>query len=99
MAIMDKEVSDLLTKGAIEYGSGSGFTSQMFVIPKKTGDLRPVLNLRALNQFLPTRPFKMETVQHVCHLLNKNDFLTSIDLRDAFLHVPIHPSSHRFLQF
>jgi hypothetical protein len=96
---MDKEVFDLLSKGAIEYGSGSGFTSPLFVIPKKTGDLRPVLNLRRLNEFLPKIPFKMETVQQICLLLNKGDYLTSIDLRDAFLHVPIHPSSRRFLQF
>jgi hypothetical protein len=99
MTCIDAEVSALLTKGAIEFASGPGFTSPLFVIPKKTGDLRPVLNLRALNRFLPTRHFKMETIQHVCHLINRNDYLTSIDLSDAFLHVPIHPESRRFLQF
>lgn len=99
MVVMDKEVSNLLSKGAVEFASGPGFTSPLFVIPKKTGDLRPVLNLRALNQFLLTQHFKMETIQHVCHLINPKDFLTSIDLSDAFLHIPIHPSAHRYLQF
>ena len=92
-------MSDLLKKGAIESASGPGFTSSMFTITKSTGDLRPVLNLRPLNRFLPTRHFKMETIQHVCHLINQNDHLTSIDLTDAFLHVPIHPSSRRYLRF
>ena len=99
MEVMDKEVSDLLSKGAIEHAVGPGFTSQLFTIPKKTGDLRPVLNLRPLNQFVPEKHFKMETIQHVCHIINPKDYLTSIDLRDAFLHVPIHPSSRQYLQF
>ena len=97
--VIDSEVSALMTKGAIEYASGRGFSSQLFVIPKKTGDLRPVLNLRPLNEFLPAQHFKMETIQHVCSVLNRNDYLTSIDLSDAFLHVPIHPDSRRYLQF
>lgn len=99
MTSIDKEVSDLLSKEAIEPSTGPGFTSQLFVIPKKTGELRPVLNLRRLNQHLPIQPFKMETISQVVHLIKRNDFLTSIDLRDAFLHVPIHPSSRRYLQF
>jgi hypothetical protein len=41
----------------------------------------------------------METISQVVHLIKRNDFLTSIDLRDAFLHVPIHPLSRRYLQF
>lgn len=41
----------------------------------------------------------MEMILHVCHLINPNDYLTSIDLHDAFLHIPIHPSSQQFLQF
>jgi hypothetical protein len=32
-------------------------------------------------------------------LINKDDYLTSIDLADAFLHVLVHQSSRRFLQF
>lgn len=99
MVSIDQEVSDLLSKGAIEPTTGPGFSSHLFVIPKKTGELRPVLNLRQLNQYLPVCHFKMETMAHVVHLLKKNDFLTGIDLRDAFLHVPIHPSSRRYLQF
>jgi hypothetical protein len=41
----------------------------------------------------------METLKSICHSLKPNDFLTSIDLRDAFLHVPIHPQSQKYLQF
>lgn len=41
----------------------------------------------------------METIQQVCQLIQPNDFLTSIDLQDAFLHILIHTSSRQYLQF
>ncbi|KAI7880022.1 uncharacterized protein EV154DRAFT_540117 [Mucor mucedo] len=37
-----------------------GFYSTIFVIPKKTGSLRPVLNLKQLNQYMQAPHFKME---------------------------------------
>lgn len=98
--IIEQEIFTLLTKKAIETASTvTGFSSRLFLVPKKTGDLRPVLNLKPLNQFIPERYFKMETITTVCSFINKNDFMTSIDLSDAFLHVLIHPSSRKYLQF
>ena len=41
----------------------------------------------------------METIKSVCNMLQKNDYLTSIDLADAFLHILIHPSHRKYLQF
>jgi len=96
---IEKEVMALLHKKAIEEASSPGFTSRLFTIPKSTGDLRPVLNLRPLNRYVPARSFKMETIKSVCNMLQKNDYLTSIDLADAFLHILIHPSHRKYLQF
>lgn len=98
MAI-DKEVQALLDKHAIEPSSQPGFRSRLFTIVKKTGDLRPVLNLRPLNQFVNQESFKMESTKLVCSMIQKNDYLTSIDLKDAFLHVLITPSQRKYLQF
>jgi len=99
MEALDQEVSDLLQKGSIELARGLGFTSHLFCIPKKDGDLQPVLNLKPLNRFVQPQAFKMETIKVVCQLISKNDFLTSLDLQDVFHHILIHPASHRFLQF
>lgn len=98
-SVIELEVKALLHKKAICESHEPGHHSRLFCIPKKTGDLRPVLNLKPLNAFLPKIHFKMETLKSICHLLKPNDFLTSIDLRDAFLHVPIHAQSQKYLQF
>ena len=41
----------------------------------------------------------METLRSVKKAVKKNDWLMSIDLKDAYLHVPIHVSSRKFLRF
>lgn len=41
----------------------------------------------------------MESIKLVCSLVNKHDYMTSVDLKDAFLHVLIHHSSRKYLQF
>ena len=71
----------------------SGFYSQLFTILKKDGGIRPVFNLRRLNAYLTVPHFKMEWMTHVPMLVRQNDYMTSIDLSDAFSHVPIHPAS------
>lgn len=96
---INKEIISLLQKKAIEECSGMGFYSRLFTIPKKTGGLRPVLNLRPLNQYLKAPHFKMETLTHICQMLRPKDWLTSINLSDAFLHVAVQPTSRRYLRF
>lgn len=41
----------------------------------------------------------METLSTIINLLRPNDYLTSLDLKDAFHHVPIHPSHRHLLRF
>jgi hypothetical protein len=96
---IEQEIMALLSKKAIEEATEEGFSSRIFTIPKKTGDLRPVLNLRPLNQYITPPHFKMESIKMVCNIINRKDYLTSIDLQDAFLHILIHPTSRKYLQF
>jgi len=61
-------VEELLRKEAIEevtHKSSLGFYSHLFLVPKKNGQLRPVINLRPLNEHLEVPSFKMETVASV----------------------------------
>ena len=58
MAAIDKEIVDLLKKGAIEVCSHTPreFVSNIFTVPKKSGGNRPVIDTRALNDFF--HPFQ-----------------------------------------
>ena len=71
-----KEVLKLLEKGAIvkaQHCQGE-FISNLFLVPKKTVDLRPVINLKPLNKFVVKRHFKMETINVARELINSNDY-------------------------
>jgi hypothetical protein len=97
----EQEIHQLLIKRAIEEVDplSLGHRSPLFTVPKKNGQLRPILNLRKVNSFIPHRHFKMESLLQVCRIIRSKDWMTSIDLTDAFLHVLINKASRRFLQF
>ena len=98
--VIQKEVDELLAKGAIEPSSGgTGFYSSMFVVPKHTGGLRPILNLKHFNRYMHIPSFKMPTLKHVWQLIQHGDYAFSIDLQDAYLHVPNVKHLHHFLCF
>ena len=80
-------------KGAIERGTNVkslGFYSRLFLVPKKTGDLRPVIDLSTLNHHMVVPHFKMETQGSVRSAIRSQEWTVSIDIRDAYLHVPMH---------
>ena len=98
--VIQKEVDELLAKGAIEPSSGgAGFYSSMFVVPKCTGGLRPILNLKCFNHYMHIPSFKMLTLKTVWQLIQQGDFAFSIDLQDAYLHIPIVKHQINFLCF
>ena len=83
--IIQKEVDELLAKGVIEPSSGcAGFYSSMFVVPKHTGGLQPILNLKHFIFYMPVPSFKVPTIRHVQQLIQCGDYAFSIDLQDAY---------------
>ncbi|MEW8547329.1 MAG: reverse transcriptase domain-containing protein [Candidatus Thiodiazotropha sp.] len=91
----------LLHKGAVEriHSEDPGFYSRIFLVPKKNGKLRLIIDLSKLNTFLDIQSFKMETANKVRQAIQPNDWAFSLDLTDAYLHVPIHRTSRKFLRF
>ena len=95
--VIQKEVDELLAKGAIEpSSSGAGFYSSVFVVPKHTGSLCPILNVKHFNHFMHIPSFKMPTLKNIWQLIQQGDFVFSIDLQDAYLHIPIVKHHHHF---
>ena len=96
-----QEVNSLLSKGAIKQipKSQAKFVSRLFTVPKKSGGLRPVINLKPLNQFLYLQTFKMEGLSDLKVLLEPNNFIITIDLSDAYMTLPIEEESRNYLCF
>ena len=83
---MEAEIESLLEKQAIVRLTpplSLGFYSSVFVVPKKDGGWRPIINLRELNRYV----------------ILPRDYMCEIDLKDAYLSVPMHRSNWKFLHF
>ncbi|KAI2657538.1 Transposon Ty3-G Gag-Pol polyprotein [Labeo rohita] len=101
--VMEQEVATLLRKEAIEvvppHERESGFYSRYFIVPKKDGGLRPILDLRLLNRSVKRLKFKMLTIKQVVSQIRSEDWFVTIDLKDAYFHVSILPHHRKFLRF
>ena len=97
------EVQVLLAKNAIRQvpadRPGPGFYSHLFLVEKKTGGWRPVLDLSSLNRFIRKESFQMLTPQRAMGALSLGDWSATIDLKDAYFHIPIHRLYCRYLRF
>ena len=98
---LHQELEVMLAKGALEIAvdPGPGFYSSLFLVEKASRGWRPVISLSHLNEFVQLTPFKMETVALVLLSVREGDFLASLDLKDAYFQIPIHPSSRKLLRF
>ena len=96
--ITQKEMDKMLSKEVIEPSSGdAGFYSSVFVVPKCTGNLWSILNLKSFNCYLHIPSFKMPAIPHVQQLIQHGDYAFSIDHQDAYLHIPIVKHSLFFM--
>lgn len=89
--LVDVECEEMVRKGAIVPipAAEARFVSRLLVTPKKDGSLRPCVDLRQLNTFVPYEHFKMEDMHLVRELLRPGDWMVKLDLKDAYFHVPI----------
>ncbi|KZS08158.1 Uncharacterized protein APZ42_027944 [Daphnia magna] len=90
----------LLEKKTIEpvEASTEGFVSGLFVIPKRSGGFRPIVNLKKLNKFVKLEHFRMEGMDLLHEMIRQDDFFVKIDLKDAYLTVPIHHGDRKYFQ-
>ena len=83
----------------VENVKSLGFYSHLFLVPKPHQRWRPVIDLSRLKTFLHVEKFKMETPEPIRTSLVPGEWVSSIDLSDAYLHIPIHPNSRKYLRF
>ena len=99
--VLGEVTQALIAKSAVELAPlpSLGFYSRLFLVWKTSGSWRPVIDLSTLNLFVDVSHFKMETIQSVLLSVRQGDWMASIDLKEAYLQIPVHPESRRFLRF
>ncbi len=79
--VLREEIAVLLAKDAIEpvppAEMRQGFYSPYFIVPKKGGGLRPILDLRVLNRALHKLPFKMLMHRRMIKCIQPQDWFTA----------------------
>ena len=71
--------------------------SPLKCIAKKGGKKRLLVNLHELNQYINSPKFRYESLDSVADQIRSDDILHSIDLKDGFFHVPVHPTYRKYL--
>ena len=99
---LDMEISEILKKGAISLVQNhqeKGFLSNLFLVGKKDGGHRPVINLKNLNKYIPYEHFKMEGLHYLKVMLQQGDYMCKLDLKDPYFSVPLHKDSKKMIRF
>ena len=91
---MDKNAIELVHKQV-----SLGFFNRLFLVPKPNNKWRPILDRSNVNLFLKTEKFKMETPETIRTSFQKGEWVTSIDFKDAYFHIPIQEQSRKYPRF
>ena len=99
--IVSQEIKKLLDKQVLEIveSEEGEFISTIFLLPKKNGSFRMILNLKEFNEHVEYYHFKMETFEKALKMISGGSFLASIDIKDAYYCVAVHEDYRKYLRF
>ena len=60
--------------------------------------MRPMFNLKELNQFLYWEHFKMENIQMIRYLIQEGDWIVKMELKDAYCALLIRQKDWKWLR-
>ena len=91
-------LQEMRNQGVLEEHRGPVFLSRPFTVPRRDRpEPRLVVDLSHLNKFISCHRFRMLTLAQVRDALVPGAWFTSLDLANAYWHVPIHPRFRSFL--
>ena len=91
--LLSKRVIRKVQKHEVKY------LSSIFLRPKRDGSFRLILNLKKLNGNIDKIHFKMETLKTLLTLVTQDCYFASIDLKDNYYSILVHPDSQGWLAF
>ena len=100
-AFINDKVEELLQKGVIEHTKHEKgeVISTIFLVEKKDGGFRLILNLKPFNAQMDNIHFKMETLENVIQMMKPGAFMASVDFTDAYFSVPVAEEHRLVLKF
>lgn len=101
LLLLFEEINKLIIRGAIVKCEplNDQFLSSFFLADKPNGQKRFILNLKNFNKHVNPPHFKLEDTRTVLRLIQKDCFLSSIDLKDAYFLVPMAAKHRKYLRF
>jgi hypothetical protein len=92
------ELERLINEEIIKQDKTENF-SPAFLIEKKTGDLRLVIDYRELNKVIIDEPFEIPRIFENLQLMGKSKYFSKIDLKNGFNQIPIDELSSKLTGF
>ena len=88
--MVDGMVQDMLDQGVIKHSS-SPWNSPLFLVPKKDGRFRPVIDFRRVNEVTVPDRYPMLILSDIFHFQGKNNAVfSSLDLLSGYWQIPLN---------
>lgn len=100
-SLITAAIQKLIKSTAIKVSSEEPgqYISNIFSVPKSDNSVRLVINLKPLNEYISAPHFKMEDYRTAINLLRPDNFMSVIDLKDAYHCIPVSSDYQKYLKF
>lgn len=99
--ILEEECERLLNLKVIEEIPSKSifYANHIFFKLKPDGTIRLIFDMKCLNTVIKKPSFSMLKSKTLFPFLHINNWAGKLDLKDAYWHIPLHPSAQNFLTF
>lgn len=98
LAQMREHIDDLLKRKVIR-PSNSQYSSPAFLVPKKGGKTRMVVDYRQINAILDLESTPMPTIESAFQHLGQARWFSTLDLNAAYNQIPLDEQSKKYTSF
>ena len=98
-ATVDSLVDDMLKDGVIQE-SYSPWNSPLFLVPKRDGTYRPVIDFRKVNNMTVPDHYPLPVLSDILQSIGKgNSVFSTLDLKSGFFQIPLDKESREITAF
>lgn len=97
---MNEAVQKFLNADIIEISptQNTDYLSNFFTIQEPT-KRRSILDCQKINNYIQCLHFKIEGIPELREIMEKNNYICKLNLKDAYVVVELHPQSRKYLTF